>query len=42
MTIKMLIDASHEEETRVAIVHGNRVEEFDYESSAKKQIKGTG
>ncbi|VAV96352.1 Ribonuclease E [hydrothermal vent metagenome] len=40
MTIKMLIDASHEEETRVAIVHGNRVEEFDYESSAKKQIKG--
>lgn len=40
MTIKMLIDASHEEETRVAIVHGNRVEEFDYESSTKKQIKG--
>jgi len=40
MTIKMLIDATHEEETRVAIVHGNRVEEFDYESSAKKQIKG--
>ncbi len=36
----MLIDASHEEETRVAIVHGSRVEEFDYESSAKKQIKG--
>ncbi len=36
----MLIDASHEEETRVAIVHGNRVEEFDYEASAKKQIKG--
>ncbi len=40
MTIRMLIDASHEEETRVAVVHGNRVEEFDYESSAKKQIKG--
>ena len=40
MTIKMLIDATNEEETRVAIVHGNRVEEFDYESSAKKQIKG--
>ncbi len=36
----MLIDATHEEETRVAIVHGNRVEEFDYESSVKKQIKG--
>ncbi|MBL4802095.1 MAG: Rne/Rng family ribonuclease [Emcibacter sp.] len=40
MTTRMLIDATHEEETRVAIVHGNRVEEFDYESSAKKQIKG--
>jgi len=40
MTIKMLIDATHEEETRIAIVHGTRVEEFDYESSAKKQIKG--
>jgi len=40
MTIKMLIDATHEEETRVAIVHGSRVEEFDYESAAKKQIKG--
>ncbi|WP_417623766.1 ribonuclease E/G [Paremcibacter congregatus] len=40
MTLKMLIDATHEEETRVAIVDGNRVEEFDYESSAKKQIKG--
>ncbi|MBL4612161.1 MAG: ribonuclease E/G [Emcibacter sp.] len=40
MTTRMLIDASHEEETRVAIVHGTRVEEFDYESSTKKQIKG--
>lgn len=37
----MLIDASHEEETRVAIVDGNRVEDFDYESSAKKQLKGS-
>ena len=36
----MLIDASHEEETRVSIVHGNRVEDFDYESSAKKQLRG--
>lgn len=39
MTIRMLIDASHEEETRVAIVRGNRVEDFDYESSAKKPLK---
>ena len=37
----MLIDASHQEETRVAIVDGNQVEEFDYESSAKKQLKGS-
>tara|TARA_B100001939_G_scaffold201813_1_gene173434 strand:- start:27938 stop:30523 length:2586 start_codon:yes stop_codon:yes gene_type:complete len=36
----MLIDASHEEETRVAIVRGNRVEEFDYESAARKPLKG--
>jgi len=37
----MLIDASHQEETRVAIVDGNRVEDFDYESSSKKQLKGS-
>ena len=37
----MLIDASHQEETRVAIVDGNQVEEFDYESSARKQLKGS-
>ncbi len=37
----MLIDASHQEETRVAIVDGNQVQEFDYESSAKKQLKGS-
>jgi ribonuclease E len=36
----MLIDASHEEETRVSIVHGNQVEDFDYESSTKKQLRG--
>ena len=36
----MLIDASHQEETRVAIVDGNKVEDFDYESSARKQLKG--
>ncbi|MEL6968062.1 MAG: Rne/Rng family ribonuclease, partial [Pseudomonadota bacterium] len=37
---KMLIDASHPEETRVALVRGNRVEEFDFESEHKKQIRG--
>ncbi len=37
---KMLIDASHPEETRVAVVRGNRIEEFDFESQAKKQIRG--
>jgi ribonuclease E len=36
----MLIDATHPEETRVVVVSGNRLEEFDYESSRKKQIKG--
>ncbi|MEZ5756941.1 MAG: Rne/Rng family ribonuclease [Emcibacteraceae bacterium] len=41
MSIRMLIDASHQEETRVAIVDGNRVEDFDYESSSKKQLKGS-
>ncbi|MEP0244085.1 MAG: Rne/Rng family ribonuclease [Marinomonas sp.] len=36
----MLIDARHLEETRVAVVKGNRIEEFDFESSDHKQIKG--
>ena len=36
----MLIDASHPEETRVVIVDGNRVEELDFESSNKLQIRG--
>jgi len=36
----MLIDASHPEETRVAVISGNRLEEFDYESSTKKTLKG--
>ena len=40
MAIRMLIDASHKEETRVAVVKGNRVEEFDYEAAARKQLKG--
>src|SRR5438128_9917111 len=40
MPKKMLIDAAHAEETRVAVVDGNRVEEFDFESSARKQLRG--
>jgi ribonuclease E len=40
MANKMLIDASHAEETRVAVVRGNRVEEFDFESAQRKQIRG--
>ncbi len=40
MTDKMLIDASHEEETRVVVVRGNRIEEFDFESEHKKQLRG--
>ncbi|KER35018.1 ribonuclease, partial [Sphingobium indicum F2] len=36
----MLIDARHREETRVAVVKGNRIEEFDFESAEHKQLKG--
>ena len=36
----MLIDAAHPEETRVVVLSGNRLEEFDFESSTKKQVKG--
>ncbi|MBB5073098.1 ribonuclease E [Bartonella callosciuri] len=40
MSNKMLIDASHPEETRVVVVHGNKIEELDFESEHKKQLKG--
>ncbi|MGX6647500.1 Rne/Rng family ribonuclease [Maricaulaceae bacterium MS644] len=40
MSRKMLIDASHPEETRVVVVENNRVEEFDFESASKKPIRG--
>src|SRR5690348_1348002 len=40
MPNKMLIDTSHPEETRVVVVRGNRIEEFDFESQDKKQLKG--
>ncbi|MBJ7526088.1 MAG: ribonuclease E/G [Sphingomonadaceae bacterium] len=36
----MLIDARHREETRVAVVTGNQIEEFDFESAEHKQLKG--
>jgi ribonuclease E len=38
--MRMLIDARHQEETRVAVVKGNRIEEFDFESAEHKQLKG--
>ncbi|WP_375618163.1 MULTISPECIES: Rne/Rng family ribonuclease [unclassified Bartonella] len=40
MSNKMLIDASHPEETRVVVVHGNKIEELDFESEHRKQLKG--
>src|SRR5438874_3250698 len=40
MANKMLIDAAHPEETRVVVVRGNRVEEFDFESASRKQLRG--
>jgi len=40
MATRMLIDARHPEETRVAVLKGNRIEEFDFESDEHRQIKG--
>jgi ribonuclease E len=40
MSKKMLIDAAHAEETRVVVVDGSRVEEFDFESQTRKQLRG--
>ncbi len=40
MAKRMLIDAAHPEETRVVVTSGHRLEEFDFESSTKKQVKG--
>jgi ribonuclease E len=40
MTKRMLIDATHAEETRVVVLDGNRLEDFDVETSTKRQIKG--
>lgn len=40
MVKRMLVDATHAEETRVVVVSGNRLEEFDFETASKKQLKG--
>ena len=40
MTTRMMIDARHPEETRVAVVKGNRIEDFDFEAADRKQLKG--
>ncbi|MTI17278.1 ribonuclease E/G [Rhodobacteraceae bacterium RKSG542] len=40
MANKMLIDAAHPEETRVTVVRGNRVEEFDFEAANRRQLRG--
>src|ERR1700685_441039 len=40
MTKRMLIDATHAEETRVVVLDGNRLEDFDLETSTKRQLKG--
>src|SRR5213082_761026 len=40
MPNKMLIDSTHPEETRVVVLRGHRVEEFDFESANRKQLRG--
>src|SRR5690348_17937470 len=40
MTKRMLIDANHPEETRVVVLDGSRVEEFDFEAASKRPLKG--
>ena len=40
MSKRMLIDAAHAEETRVVVVDGTRIEDFDFESQARKQLRG--
>src|ERR1700730_4975199 len=40
MPNKMLIDATHPEETRVVVVRVNRVEEFDFETAQRNQLRG--
>ena len=41
MSKKMLIDATHDEEVRVAVTDGNKLVEYDYESQSRKPLKGS-
>ena len=41
MTKRLLIDARQSEETRVVLLSGTRIEDFDYETENRKQLKGT-
>ena len=40
MTMRLLVDAAHKEETRVVVINGSRLEDFDYASSTKTQLRG--
>ena len=40
MTTRMLIDATHAEETRIVVVDGKRLVDFDFETTTKRQLKG--
>src|SRR5690349_12099323 len=40
MSTRMLLDSAHPEETRVAVVRGNRIEEFDFEAASKASLRG--
>jgi ribonuclease E len=40
MSMRMLVDAAHPEETRVVVTRGNKLEAFEFESASKKQLKG--
>jgi ribonuclease E len=39
-TKRMLVDAIHPEETRIVVTAGNRLEEFDFESATRRQLRG--
>src|SRR5688572_30382299 len=39
-TKRMLVDATHPEETRIVVTSGNRLEEFDFESATRRQLRG--
>ena len=39
-TKRMLVDGTHPEETRIVVTNGNRLEEFDFESQSRRQLRG--